>query len=34
MDYKNNKNAAAIGLTVLAYFIALYFAGRAFNKRR
>jgi APA family basic amino acid/polyamine antiporter len=32
MDYKNNKNAAVIGLSVLACFIALYFIGRSFKK--
>ncbi|MEO7767228.1 MAG: amino acid permease, partial [Ferruginibacter sp.] len=34
MDYKNNNNAAAIGLSVLAAFIALYFLGRAFTKNK
>jgi APA family basic amino acid/polyamine antiporter len=32
LDYKNNKYAAVIGLSVLASFIALYFIGRAFKK--
>ncbi|MEP7143173.1 MAG: APC family permease [Ferruginibacter sp.] len=32
MDYKNNKNAALIGLSVLACFIVLYFIGKSFKK--
>lgn len=32
MDYENNKNAAVVGLSVLAAFIALYFIGRFFKK--
>ena len=32
MDYKNNKNAALIGISVLAAFIALYFIVKAITK--
>ena len=32
MDYRNNKNAALIGISVLAAFIGLYFAVRAIKK--
>ncbi|MEO6731577.1 MAG: APC family permease [Ferruginibacter sp.] len=32
MDYKNNKYAAMTGLSVLACFIVLYFAGKLFKK--
>ncbi|MCW3091065.1 MAG: family permease [Ferruginibacter sp.] len=32
MDYKNNKNAAVIGLSVLIAFIILYFLGKSLKK--
>ena len=32
LDYKNNKNAALIGITVLAAFIALFFIVRSIKK--
>ncbi|MEO6547052.1 MAG: APC family permease, partial [Ferruginibacter sp.] len=32
MDYKNNKYAAAIGLSVLACFMILYFLGKSLKK--
>jgi APA family basic amino acid/polyamine antiporter len=33
MDYKNNHHAAAVGLSVLATFIALYFLAKLIKKR-
>lgn len=33
VDYKNNDNAALVGLSVMAVFIALYFLARAFVKK-
>jgi APA family basic amino acid/polyamine antiporter len=31
-DYKNNDNAALVGSSVLAFFIAIYFIARALKK--
>ena len=33
LDYKNNHNAAVVGLSVLATFIALYFLAKGRKKR-
>ena len=34
LDYRNNKNAALIGITVLAAFIALYFIVKGIKKQK
>jgi APA family basic amino acid/polyamine antiporter len=34
LDYKNNQNAALVGLSVLAFFIAVYFIARAVKKQK
>jgi APA family basic amino acid/polyamine antiporter len=32
LDYKNNQNAALVGISVLAFFIAVYFIAKAIKK--
>jgi basic amino acid/polyamine antiporter, APA family len=34
LDYKNNQNAALVGLSVLVFFIAVYFAAKAIQKQK